>query len=205
MRSNQIAVALAAFSLVLHATGSGRADGPSEPAYPVGPPAAIEVRVRDTYAYVERVATPPWIVAHEPAATRTTDSALHALVARVSAMRDGDHGAWLDLWDPVSRALAESDDRRSGRAPSFWTDWWRDLLGTASVTLVREIRSGEFVVLTYRLEMPGEAVTPEYLEMTMTFRRHGDRWLATQDLASDPLLEASPWVTGIDEETMVIE
>lgn len=167
-----------------------------DPSYPAGPSEEHKVTISYRYTYQETRLDVPFSL-EEGNVSRQVSKPEEAMIARVVAMKRLDYPAWLETWDPQAKQQMEERAKQPDTTPTALTAQWRGVLNTARMMMVRRIQTGEYVILTYRLiDRSGRDVGR--LEFPSVFHLVGDRWLGTQDLASDFLLLESPWNTGVD-------
>jgi hypothetical protein len=167
------------------------------PKYKTTQPEQKKLTVVSHYTYREQEYDPAIPIRQAvPKAERRQGSPEEAMISRVSAMMAGDYEWWLETWDEASRLLTEEGNEQAGRTPEYFTRWWADTLRLAHIELVRRIETGPYVVVTYRLVTPSGEAAGNGIEFPTVFHRVGDRWLATLDLRRDPLVPASPWISG---------
>lgn len=160
-------------------------------------PQEKELTVVSHFTYREQEYEPPVVIEHAvPKSQRRLGSPEEAMISRVSAMMAGDYDGWLETWDAESRRLTDQNNRAQGRSPEFFLQWWDDTFRLAKVALARRIETGPYVVVTYRLVTPEGRDAGDGIEFPTVFHKVEDRWLATLDLRRDPLVPASPWVSG---------
>lgn len=182
---------------------AGDAQAWVSPRYQTTPPQQRELTLVQHYHYTERRYEPP-VTIHEPLEEARFGSPEEAMITRISAMMRGDYEAWLAAWDPASREFVAGRNAAEGQSPEDWTTLWADRLRLMRFQLVRRIETGPYVMVTYTMVTPeGEPAT--VLELPTVFRRFDGRWLATQELARDPLAPASPWVSGRYTQEVVVE
>lgn len=196
--SRRLSTALALAALAVGAVVSAQTrESWVWPKYETTEPEQEKLTVVSHYTYREQEYDPPIVVQPAvPKAQRRQGTPEEAMLSRVSAMMAGDYEWWLETWDESSRVLTEEANRRSGRTREFFTSWWADTFRLAEIVLVRRIETGPYVVITYRLVTPSGEAAGNGIEFPTVFHRVEDRWLATLDLRQDPLVPASPWITG---------
>lgn len=167
------------------------------PTHKTSEPQEKELTVVSHYTYREQRFDPPVAVRQAVARPRRRQGTPEeAMISRVSAMMAGDYDGWLETWDAESRRLTEENNRAEGRTQEYFLQWWDDTFRLTHFVLTRRIETGSYVVITYRLTTPSGEDAASGLEFPTVFHQVEDRWLATLDLRRDPLVPASPWVSG---------
>lgn len=191
---------VALVAVALAATGAISAEMPPEWVWPMHETAEPEEGVLTLvthYPYSERRYETPILVERPvPEVARRQGTPEEAMISRVSAMMAGEYEAWLDTWDEASRRLTIANNEAEGRTSDYFLQWWEDTFRFARIALVRRIETGPYVVVTYRLLTPSGEDAGNGVEFPAVFREVDGRWLATLDLRADPLVPASPWVSG---------
>jgi hypothetical protein len=168
-------------------------DAVAQPNFTLGAPAArsidgVQVSVRP---YTAAPTVIPVLKAQSSWAT-PEDS----LVAHVSAMLAGDHAWWLSGWTTSSRLRHQEDDTKQGRTPADWQRIWDQATARQTFSLVARVDYGPYALLHFRmLGSRGETT----LQSLYVCKREGGRWLATNDLATDPVMTryfGAPKTTG---------
>lgn len=139
-----------------------------------------------------------------------------ATMALLSAMAAGDYEWWLSTWSPESRTTMTKQYQKSGRKPA---DFVANGKGTPSsrpaVILGRaDYRQGgkAYALVRYRTTGANELTAKDmtgkvppsgtkHFENVLSFRLHQGQWVATQELASDPLFHNASllWDTKLSE------
>ncbi len=185
---------LALLVLALSAAAAGaqtpRGDVPPSP-FATGAPRIEKIVEEHLYFFRQIPYQPPvTIEAAEPAGA-SHDSPETAMLAQMSAILRGDFEKFRSTWEPEARAMMEKHDRDRGWDREFWLAKWRQVYGGKRLELTRRIETGPYVLVAYRI-LPAEDAGDhggEVVETANAFKRQADgRWLATQELASDPVL-----------------
>lgn len=174
------------------------------PMYKTGNPVEKQMTVVDVYNYREIMYDPPIVVNLVSKKERHNGTPEEAMISRVSAMMTLDFEWWLETWDSTSRKEILENDRKAGRTKEYWIQWWKDSFGFARIMLIRRIESGPYVILTYRLTNEQGKDVGRNIEYPSVFHSINKKWYSTVELASDPLIPKSPWVTGNKEENMTV-
>jgi hypothetical protein len=169
--------------------------GAITPAYPAKPSEERTVTITYHYRYEERIFTPPVPIEAVALSSRTFDTPESAFIARVSGMKESDYKGWLTTWDVPSRLQLQQRAQEPGFSPQAMIDQWRGILDLARMTMVRSIKTGSFIILTYKV-INKEGKDIGQLELPSVFHLVDDRWMGTQELSRDFLLLESPWITG---------
>ena len=122
-------------------------------------------------------------------------SAEAVLQSQLSAMHQGDLDWWLRTWDEEASARYAKIYRLGSPERQTLLRQWQGAIGSVRSTgLIRWILTGQYVVVTYRLE--GVASAPE---SAVAFHLSNGLWKATLDLQQDPVfLHYSDGVDRID-------
>ena len=81
----------------------------------------------------------------------------------------------------------DRQDKEQGHDTAFWTGAWARAFRGARVELTTRIETGEFVLIAYRLVPLANAAT-EPIDLVTVLKPLDGRWVATQELADDPVL-----------------
>lgn len=165
------------------------------PEFPTGP-ARVE-KVVEEMAYFYRLSAYQPAVAVQPVARASAsyDTPEDAAIAAISAMLTGDYAWFLETWTPAARRAFEQRNAELGRGPEFWTSAWQKGFAGKRVELTHRIETGPYVLIAYTIVDP--AAPPAAVEegtgvrrpfLTTVLEERDGRWLATQDLAADPVL-----------------
>jgi hypothetical protein len=174
------------------------------PQHPAGPSVIESFVETNRYSYTVALYAPPLLVAQPvPKAEARDDTPERAFISRISAMMAGDYEWWLSTWDENGRRVTQERDRKSGNTPDGWRRQWAAIFSGSRMELRKRIVTGEYVVLTYVLRS-SEGQQANELELPAVLRQREGRWQSTQDLSSDPLLPASPWISGVNDKDITV-
>lgn len=153
------------------------------------PASASELKkivTEDTYFFKVQTFTPNVRVkfVNRKDASYSTPEA--STIARVSAMAASDFQWFRETWTELGKAQIDDANRLNNRPPEFWSNVWSKTLMGKSFELTHRIETGEYVLIAYRAI--GAGAGGKDLELVQVMKKEGDRWLATQDLARDPIL-----------------
>ncbi|MFN7963845.1 MAG: hypothetical protein U0002_21455 [Thermoanaerobaculia bacterium] len=184
-------VALLAFPAAASAaegTGNPRPKSP----FPTGAPQVQKVVEENAYFYRTlpyQPAVEVRAITHDKASYATPEE---ATIAAISAMLSADYGWFLETWTADSRRQLEARNQALGRSPEFWQEGWKKAFGGMRVELVTRIETGPYVLIAYSLTPQNEAAGAPGAKkkpfLTSVLKNDGGRWLATQEMAADPVL-----------------
>ncbi len=207
-----VVVAVTAFPMMMPFLSAVHAQTPTptarvplaSPRYATGPELENMIRVTQVFPYMERQAIPPYEIQIVPSGFRNRVSAVDAMVARVSAMMDFDFEAWVQSWHPDLQE--ELLDGRLGLPsdPNRWTGWWANVFANHRFRIVREIQTGTFHIVSYKVEPIG-GLASDSIEIPVPFEAINGEYFVTDALSRDGLVTSSPWSSGALEETVVLE
>ncbi len=161
-----------------------------QPLFPTGT-AKVE-KVIEEVSYFYRIMNYQPFVAVAPVSKDAAryDSPEAATIAAVSAMSAGDFAWWRSTWTASAQRTMDERDRQLQRTVADWQAVWKRALDGKRVEITRRIETGPYVLVVYRL-VPAASTTAEAQaspELATVLVREGEKWLATQDLAGDPVL-----------------
>jgi hypothetical protein len=138
-----------------------------------------------TYYYEVSSYTPAIPVDVTKTATASTPEG--AAMQLLEAMHSQDFDRWLRLWTPESQEFMRSQFKKNGTGPEVFKNAWSKLFTGHTVALTKRIETGPyvFVVATFS---PAQGVPGQPLDMEFVFKQVDGTWMATQDLAADPVL-----------------
>ena len=166
------------------------------PTFETDKPTEKVLTVLRVYKYGESVFEPSIPISAISKARQDYSTPEKAMVSRVSAMMQGDYEWWLSTWEPDSLREVQERNRKMGKGPEQWLQWWRDSFRFVHFSLVRKIISGNFVFITYRMLSKDGKDLGSGIEFPTVFKKIGEKWLVTGELSGDPLVLKSPWVNG---------
>jgi hypothetical protein len=182
----------ATFVLVLSATTLVSAQTPSsaEPAFRTAAPVVRKIVVEAEYGFALRRYEPPVDVAVVDRNQAKDDTPEATTIAMLSAMSRGDVPWFRSLWDTESARILAADDKTHGRDDASWTAIWARLLRDRRIVLTNRIDSGEYVLIAYDLiPLQANHKPEEVIHLETPLKLQNGRWLATQELSSDPVLQ----------------
>ena len=179
-----------AFALVLNAATSVQAQTPTtESPFRTAAPIVKKIVVEEEYGFAVRRYDPPidFEAVDRNAATNDTPEA--TTIAILSAMRRGDVPWFRSLWDAESARVLAADDQTHNRTDASWTAAWERLLRERRIVLTNRIESGDYVLVAYDLiPLQANHKPEEVIHLETPLKLQNGRWLATQELSSDPVL-----------------
>jgi hypothetical protein len=140
------------------------------------------------YYYEVSSYTPPIPVDVTKTANASTPEG--AAMQLLEAMHSLDFDRWLRLWTPESQELMKSQYKKNGTGPDVFKNGWSKAFAGHSVSLAKKIETGPYVIIVATLSpVGGAATTPtQPIEMQFVLKQVNGAWMATQELASDPVL-----------------
>lgn len=144
-----------------------------------------------TYYYEVSSYTPPVPVDVTKTANASTPEG--AAMQLLEAMHSLDFDRWLRLWTPESQELMKSQYKKNGTSPDVFKNGWSKAFTGRTVTLTKKIETGPYVILVATLSPTGGAAsaTPaQPVEMQFVFKQVNGNWMATQEMAADPVLNS---------------
>ena len=155
-------------------------------AKPTKPVRWEQVQDGKTVRFEEHVYDPPLVLDPE---TTAHDTPEHSAAAMLHAMRSGNWRAWQAEWDAAGQSRNLRSELEDHLTPAEHIRKLKANADDVKVSLVRRDDviepTGGYVVLIRRVEPPNEPSA----DIPAVYKRVGDRWLATQDLASSPLFD----------------
>jgi hypothetical protein len=142
------------------------------------------------YYYEVSSYTPPIPVDVTKTANASTPEG--AAMQLLEAMHSLDFDRWLRLWTPESQELMKSQYKKNGTGPDVFKNGWSKAFSGHSVSLTKKIETGPYVIIVATLSpVGGAATTPaQPIEMQFVLKQVNGAWMATQELASDPVLNS---------------
>ncbi|HEX3153215.1 MAG TPA: hypothetical protein VHV32_01260 [Candidatus Angelobacter sp.] len=143
------------------------------------------------YYYEVSSYTPPIPVDVTKTANNSTPEG--AAMQLLEAMHSQDFDRWFRLWTPESQQTMKSQYQKNGTSPDVFKNGWSKAFNGRTVTLTKKIESGPYVIVVATLSPTGGAAsaTPaQPIEMEFVFKQVDGTWMATQDLAADPVLNS---------------
>jgi hypothetical protein len=178
----------AAFSLVFGATTFARAQMSAAPAFRTADPVVKRIVVEDEFGFTLRRYDPPVDFKAVDRGTAKDDTPEATTIALLSAMSRGDVRWFRSLWDAESARLLEADDQAHGRNDASWVAAWERVLRDHRIVLTNRIETGVYVLIAYDLVPLQANYKPEdVLHFETALKQQTGRWLATQELGSDPV------------------
>lgn len=108
------------------------------------------------------------------------------LMTYLRAMSEGRYEVAMSCWLPAAREEMEQRDRKLHRSAEWWEREWRKRFEGKSAQLVSRIRTGDYVLLEYRLFLPSGGEYEYFSTLALKLATDG-KWLLTQELAADPV------------------
>ena len=141
------------------------------------------------YYYEVSSYTPPIPVDVTKTANASTPEG--AAMQLLEAMHSLDFDRWLRLWTPESQQMMKSRYQKDGTSPEVFKSGWSKAFNGRTVTLTKKVETGPYAIILATFSPTGGAAsaTPvQPLDMEFVFKQIDGAWMATQDLAADPVL-----------------
>jgi hypothetical protein len=142
-----------------------------------------------TYYYEVSSYTPPIPVDVTKTANASTPEG--AAMQLLEAMHSLDFDRWLRLWTPESQELMKSQYKKNGTGPEVFKNGWAKAFAGHTVALTKKIETGPYVIIVATLSPVGGAASAapaQPIEMQFVCKQVSGTWMATQELAADPVL-----------------
>jgi hypothetical protein len=99
-------------------------------------------------------------------------------------------------WTKDAQKLMEESDKAQHQTPEFWMALWEKTFKDRSVELTQRVETGDYVIVAFRIIPNPSGSAPEAqgtptrqgIELHLVLRNEDSTWLATQELADDPVL-----------------
>ncbi|WAJ70160.1 hypothetical protein [Catenovulum adriaticum] len=176
----------------------------ASPTYPASEPKPFEVTIQTQYEYQLWVPkrTPQKLrLLQKKYASLTTPE--EALVSRFSAISSLNYPWWLSTWQDSSKQLALNFYQKKGLDQNYWLDTWKKQFVGRSIKLKYKVKYQNYIIFTYNVSAPSGKES--FLDVPIVFNQQQQQWLVSLDLRKSPLLRLSPWVSGLDTETVRYE
>jgi len=143
------------------------------------------------YYYEVSSYTPPIPVDVTKTANNSTPEG--AAMQLLEAMHSQDFDRWLRLWTPESQQMMKTQYQKNGTSPDVFKSGWSKAFNGRTVTLTKKVESGPYTFIVATFSPAGGAVgaaPAQPLDMEFVFKQVDGVWMATQDLAADPVLNS---------------
>jgi hypothetical protein len=141
-----------------------------------------------TYYYEVSSYTPPVQVDVTKTANPITPEG--AAMEMLEAMHAQDYDRWFSLWTPESQALMKEQFKKNGTSPDVFKNGWAKAFAGHTVALTKKIETGPYVIVMVTLSPATPAAAPaQPIEMGLVFKQVNGKWMGTQEMASDPVLD----------------
>lgn len=166
--------------LILSALSFGQAP------YKTSAPEKQKVVEELVYYYEVSSYTPPIPVDVTKTANASTPEG--AAMQLLEAMHSLDFDRWLRLWTPESQELMKSR-YKNDTGPEVFKNGWTKAFAGRTVALTKKIETGPYVIVVAMLSPAAASAQPaQPIEMEFVFKQVNGTWTATQEMASDPVL-----------------
>jgi hypothetical protein len=142
-----------------------------------------------TYYYEVSSYAPP--VPVDVTKTANANTPEGAAMQLLEAMHSLDFDRWLRLWTPESQELMKSQYKKNGTSPDVFKNGWSKAFAGHSVALTKKIETGPYVIVVATLSPVGGAASAapaQPVEMQFVIKQVNGAWMATQEMAADPVL-----------------
>lgn len=163
--------------------------GLSQAPYKTGPTEKQKVVEELTYYYEVSSYAPAIPVDITKTANASTPEG--AAMQLLEAMHSQDFDRWLRLWTPESQELMKSQYKKNGTGPEVFKNGWAKVFSGHTVALTKKVETGPYVIVVAAFSPAGGAASDpsaKPFEMEFVFKQVNGNWAATQDMASDPVL-----------------
>lgn len=157
------------------------------PIYPTTTPVIKKVIVEEAYYYRIMEYNPPVkIKLHSKKSSSSYKTPEEAAISFLSALFAADYNWSRDSWD--SQALRISVEEFGMKDdPEFWEKKWEEYYKDKEVELTHRVETGKYVIIGYRLIDKSKQNNTSTDQSKLIFKYENGRWVATQDLAKDPI------------------
>jgi hypothetical protein len=172
------------------------------PFYPTGPGQVKQFVVENIYTYERLVYSPAIVIQRVVRDKASYATPEQALVSHLSAMLAGDYEWWLSGWDKGSQKYLDERSKQVNRTPADWRALWAKALVGDQIVLTERLETGPFgpyVMLVYVLR---DKAGKDTFKTTYVAKLEAGRWVATQELAEDPLFHY--YESGRDRVTVTV-
>ncbi len=180
-------------SATICAVASAQSRSLPAPAYATAAPAEGKVVVEEHYPFTVKRYSPAVEVKPVSRESASYDTPEAAAVSGISAMFAKDFGWFRSTWDQASNALMDERDKAMKRGPEFWMAAWEKAFKNRKALLTERVETGDYVFILYKLvdeakrAVAGDAPNQD-IELITVLKLQDGKWLATQEMAQDPVL-----------------
>lgn len=153
--------------------------------------AAEKQKVVEELVYYYEVSSYTPAIPVDVTKTANPSSPEGAAMQLLEAMHSLDFDRWMRLWTPESQELMKSQYKKNNTGPEVFKNGWSKAFAGHSVALTKKIESGPYVIVVAVFSPVGPAASAppaQPIEMQFVFKQVNGTWTATQDMASDPVL-----------------
>lgn len=135
------------------------------------------------YRYVVFRYEPPVIVTHLSKSSECPQATPEdTLISMVEAMASLDYILWSQCWKPEYKPETDTSTRENMLAA------WRRVVVGKSLILKHRIETGTYILIEYELQSHDDiGKSKEPITSMATLEKTGDKWVLTNELASDPV------------------
>lgn len=178
-------------------------------AFAVSPPRSMQQRklVYQGTTYVVSTGTyePPFLVKPVKRVEAKYSTPEEAMVSHLSALITKDYDWFYDHWTDASRKVNEQRNKELNSTREQTIQDW-SLIDNKPIEIRYRadyiVNNKKYVFISYRVK--GMMIGDSELEAEMAFTKESNRWLATQDLASNPVLNNLFKIWKSNKTTVVI-
>jgi hypothetical protein len=160
--------------------------------YKMTHPEHLNVYEKLSYSYTHRRYDPP-VVLDLSALVTGNETPEDAAISLTTAMAVGDYDSFYRGWTPEAQKTMSEEDKKKHRKPDYWTKTWAKGLKGRRVEMRDRVETGKYVIIVM-FSVPAKSdSTEEPAEIPWVLLKDSKgHWWATQDLASDPVLQNWP-------------
>ena len=160
------------------------------PIYNTKHPVMDKVVSEELYTFAIRTYDPPVRIKPVKQNDASYDVPEQAAIAQISAMLAKDFSWFRNTWTKESKIIMENDDKKNNFNKDFWVNAWAKAFRDKDVDLLNYIETGEYVIISYRFVSKNKIAdsSEKDMELDTVLKREDGKWLATQELAQDPVL-----------------
>jgi hypothetical protein len=159
------------------------------PVYPTAPAEDKQFVLERVYNYRRLVYKPSILIQRVTRDQASEATPEQAFAAQMAAMQSGDYEWWLSTWDKASQKFQIERSAQAKRTPADWRAIWDKALRGQQIKLIERVQTGTlgpYVMLIF--EMSDASGKPTY-KSNYVSKEEAGRWVATLDLAEDPLFQ----------------
>jgi hypothetical protein len=159
------------------------------PLYPTAPAEDKQFIVERVFNYRRLVYKPSILIQRVTRDQASEATPEQAFASQMAAMQSGDYEWWLSTWDKASQKFQVERSAQAKRTPADWRAIWDKAVRGQQIKLIERVQTGTlgpYVMLVF--EMSDASGKPTY-KSSYVSKEEAGRWVATLDLAEDPLFQ----------------